>query len=91
MSIKTIEIICIPCSRCASLIEMIGAAVRLVEKKYKTKIDYEFKFTKNLRGADKYSVNASKKPLLIINGHTEGAGNMKADAVNAKILQIHCE
>jgi hypothetical protein len=91
MSIEKIEIICKPCDKCAALIEMITESIVFIEKQHKIKINYKFKFTKHLRDIGRYSVNASKAPLLIINGYTEGAGNMKPDVVRATLTRIHTE
>jgi hypothetical protein len=91
MAIKTIEIICRPCSRCKRLTEIVKRSIRGLEVQYQTKIIYEFKITTNLVEAAKYSMNISKRPLLIINGHAEGAGNMEPAAVTARIRKIHME
>jgi len=70
---------------------MITKSIVALEKQYKIKIDYKFKFTKHLRDIGKYSVSASKAPLLIVNGYTEGAGKMKPDIVKAVLAKIHAE
>ena len=73
------------------MVEMVTESIVSLEKQYKLKINYKFKFTKHLRDIGRYSVSASKAPLLVINGYTEGAGNMKPDVVKATLARIHAE
>ncbi len=89
MAIKSIEVICLPCPRCEFIIRKLNEAIRSLEYSYKIKIKYEFKHTKNIRNIEKYSVNASQTPVVLINGSVEFAGRIEAATIIPKLDSIH--
>jgi glutaredoxin len=74
MSIKSIEVICIPCAKCERMKKMIIEEIKAIEVHNRVKIAYDFKHTANLRDMAKYSVNASQTPIVVINGQVELCG-----------------
>jgi hypothetical protein len=89
MPIRTIEIMCVPCSKCELVTGFITNAIKAIEFKNKLKIAYEFKHTPNLMQATKYSVNPSQTPIVIINGEVAFAGQVTPDIVKKKLETIH--
>lgn len=89
MPIKSIEIICIPCSQCEKLRKNIEEIIKGIELQNKTKIFYEFKHTPHLRDISKYSLNPSQAPAVIVNGNVEMAGNIERLALKRKLEAMH--
>ena len=87
--IRTIEVICIPCQKCKILKEAIEFAKKTIERKYKITLNYEIKFTPNLKDVAKYSVNAAQAPIMVVNGNVELCGQVRRDAVVAKLDYLH--
>lgn len=82
MSIKSIEIICIPCQKCEYVEIKVREAIKTIEMENKIKIPFEFKHTVNLLNTNKYSLKPSQTPIVLVNGSVEFAG--KIDPVTIK-------
>ena len=89
MSINSIEIMCVPCSKCEQMKRLITDAVKQIETQNRIKINYDFKHTPHLRDASQYSVNPSQAPIVLINGSVELSGSATKDLVDRKMLAIH--
>ena len=89
MSIKSIEIICLPCFKCEQLKNKIPELIKAIEIQNKTKISYEFKHTPDLRGISRYSLNPSQTPAIIINGNVELAGQIEPAVLKKKLESMH--
>jgi hypothetical protein len=89
MSINTIEIICIPCSKCERVKNNLMQAIKNIEVKYKTKIIYELKQTPNLQNITRYNLNPSQAPAVLVNGNPEFAGNIETINIQNKLDMIH--
>jgi hypothetical protein len=89
MAIKSIEVICMPCAKCDLVKKMILEEVKAIELQNKIKITYDFKHTTDLRAADKYSVNISQAPIIVINGQVELAGQVQRPAIKNKLVSIN--
>jgi len=89
MSIKSIEIMCIPCPKCELVKKFITESIKAIEVKNNIRIIYEFKHTPNLIQASQYSVNASQTPIVIINGTVAFAGQVTPDIVKKKLESMH--
>lgn len=89
MPIKTIEIICLPCSKCDQVKKMITEIIQEIEEQYKIRLTYEFKYTPNLQEANKYSVNIAKTPIVVINGRVELAGQITLETVRTTLMNLH--
>jgi len=86
MPIRSIEVICIPCDKCERAKRTIMDVIKGIEIQKKTKIVYDFRHNPSLQGLDKYSINASQAPAILINGTLEFAGRVDAGALRAKLL-----
>lgn len=89
MPIKSIEIICPPCKKCAGLESKIAEIVKSIGVIYKIDINYEFKHTINLREIQKYSLNASQTPVILVNNAVEFAGKIDIVLLRRKLENIH--
>ena len=89
MPIQSIEIICIPCSKCEQIKNIIFQEIKNIELQNKIKMNYSFKHTVDLGDMAKYSVNASQTPIVVINGHVELAGPAAQQFVKNKLEQLH--
>ena len=89
MPIKTIEIICTPCAKCAPIKPKIDEIIRGLEMVNKVKIVYEFKQTPNLREISKYALNPSQAPVVVINGNVEMAGPVNMLILKNKLEAIN--
>jgi len=89
MAIKTIEVICIPCQKCERLLKQIENTIKSMELQKKIKIDYQIKHTCQIKEINKYSLNPSQVPALIINGNLELAGHIEPLVLRAKLESIH--
>ena len=76
---KTIEIICKPCPKCALLKEKIQNILSCLQQKYNVKIVYELKHNPDLRAAEMLGYPANQTPVVLIDGHVEFAGNVKEE------------
>jgi len=85
MPIKKIEVICLPCHRCEFVINKIRNEIRSLEYEYKIKIKYEFIHNTNLKHMQRYSVNASQTPVVLINDSVEFAGRIEATSIRPKL------
>jgi hypothetical protein len=68
---------------------MIGEAVKAIELQNKIKIVYDFKHTIHLRDVNRYSVNASQAPVVIINGKVELTGQPLPAVLKNKLEAIN--
>jgi hypothetical protein len=89
VSIKSIEMICVPCPKCDDLENKIRYLVKNIETIHKTKIIYEFKITRDLRGISQLSLNPSQTPVLIINGTVEFAGRIDLILLRQRLEALH--
>ncbi|MGE5280108.1 MAG: thioredoxin family protein [Deltaproteobacteria bacterium] len=89
MSIRTVEIVCLPCQKCEAVRRAIMEAVKNLEIQNKIQIVYDFKHSTNLKDLAKYSVNAAQTPVVIINGQVEFAGLIETGMVRKKLEGIH--
>jgi len=85
MSIRTIEVICVPCQKCEKVMRAITEAVKHIEIENKVKIVYDFKHTTSFIGLDRYSVNAAQAPIVVINGVVECTGQVEAPVLRKKL------
>lgn len=85
MSIKTIEVICIPCHKCQILKNRVDEIIKNLELRYRIKIFYEYKHTPHLKDIARYSINPSQTPAVIINGNLELAGNIEYTVLKMKL------
>lgn len=85
MSIKNIEIVCIPCGKCEQLKANIQEIVKGLELKNRVKIIYDFKHTTSLREISNFGINPSQTPALIINGELEAAGRINIAVLRNKL------
>lgn len=88
MSIKTIEIICVPCDKCERAKRLISNTIKDIEIQNKTKILYEFKHTPTLQNLAQYSINASQTPAIVVNGTVELSGRFDSVALKNKLLSL---
>ena len=86
--LRTIEIMCIPCAKCEAAKKIILKEIEQIELRNKIKLKYEFKHTPNFHEKDKYSVNTSQAPIVIINGQVELCGVMTPDIVAKKLHRM---
>jgi glutaredoxin len=91
MSINSIEVICPPCPKCERLKGLIKQVIGQMETQFKTKIIYNFKHTVDLREVSQLSVNASKTPIVVINGQVELAGGIEMGVLKSKLLAFHAQ
>ena len=89
MAIRTIEIMCIPCSKCAQLKSAISTIIKDIEQRNKIKITYSLIHTPHLRNVSNYAVNASQAPIVIINGSAEFTGVTSLGLLKTKLESIH--
>lgn len=89
MSINSIEIMCIPCSKCEQMKKLITDSIKQIETQNRIKITYDLKHTPHLRDATQHSVNPSQAPIVLINGGVEISGLATKDLVDKKLLAIH--
>ncbi len=89
MSIKTIEVICVPCDKCKGLEARIRQLVKSIEMIHKVKIPFEFKQTTSLRDLAQYSVNPSQTPVVIVNGIVEFAGKLDIILLRHRLEAVH--
>lgn len=89
MSIKSIEIICLPCKKCEGLEVKIREMVKNIEMINKIKIPFEFKHTTNLLTISQYSLNPSQTPVIIINGIVEFAGKFDPILTKLRLEALH--
>ena len=76
MPIETIEMICLPCKKCEGLEHRIREMIKSIAMIKRIQIPFQFKHTTNLSGIDRYSLNPSQTPALLINGKVEFAGRI---------------
>lgn len=91
MAIKSIEIICIPCKKCADLEIRIHEIIKCVEMINKIKIPFEFKHITDIRNISKYNLNPSQTPAVLFNGKVEFAGHIDLILVRRKLESLHRE
>ena len=89
MAIKTIEVICLPCQKCAGLEMKIREMIKSIEMVNKVKIPFEFKHTTTLLTIAQYSLNPSQTPIVIINGIVEFAGRLDLVLLRRRLEAIH--
>ncbi|OIO36457.1 MAG: hypothetical protein AUJ74_02480 [Candidatus Omnitrophica bacterium CG1_02_44_16] len=89
MSIKTIEMICIPCQKCVGIEAKVREMVKGIELINKIKIPFEFKHTTKLLNISQYSLNPSQTPAIIINGIVEFAGGFDPILMKRRLEAIH--
>ena len=89
MAIRTIEIMCIPCSKCAQLETEIRRIIQHIEQVNNIKIPYTFRHTTNLQYISNYALQPSQTPVVIINGCVESAGNVIPTLLKMKLESIH--
>lgn len=77
MALRSIEIICAPCVKCADAERRIKQAIKGLELMNKAKYAYDFKKTADLRRISQYSAGVIT-PLIIINGTLEFSGKLPA-------------
>ena len=89
MPIKSIEIICLPCQKCAGLEARIREMIKTLEMVNKIKIPFEFKHTIKLTGISQYSLNPSQTPAIVINGVVEFAGRVDQMVLKRRLEAIN--
>jgi hypothetical protein len=89
VAIRTVEVICMPCSKCEGLEKKIRGIITEISIQNKMKIAFEFKSTQNLKDIAQYSVNASQAPLIIINGQLEFSGRFDMILLKKRLTSIH--
>ena len=89
MDIKSIEIICLPCQKCAGLEAKIRDMIKNIEMINKIKIPFELKHTTKLLTISQYSLNPSQTPAIIINGIVEFAGKFDLILMRHRLEAIH--
>jgi hypothetical protein len=89
MSIKSIEVICLPCQKCAGLEAKIREMIKSIEMINKVKIPFEFKHTTKLLTVSQYSLNPSQTPAIIINGIVEFAGRFDGILMRRRLEALH--
>jgi hypothetical protein len=90
-AIKTIKIICKPCSFCKELDSRLKNAISKIEQEYKVKISYKHIHSKIITGIEKLSVSAASMPIVLINGKTELAAGRSIPSekiLKNKLLEI---
>ena len=90
MSIRSVEIICRPCPKCANLEPIIRQIVKNIEMFHRVKISFDYKHTVDFKEISKYSLNVSQMPVILINGNVEFAGKMDVLLLKKKFDSIHC-
>jgi len=88
MAVFNIEIICRRCSKCEFIELKLCEAIRQLEYKYQTKIDYELKLNEDLREMNKFALNASQRPVVLVNGNVEFAGRIQTRFIKTKLDSI---
>jgi hypothetical protein len=88
MPILSIEIICRKCSKCEYIEAKLRESIRHLEYKYKIKIPCQIKLNENIREMEKYALNASQRPVVLINGNVEFAGRIHVRFMKAKMDSI---
>ena len=81
----TFEIICRKCPKCEFIELKLREAVRQLEYQYQREIHYELKLNEDLREIKKYSLNASQRPVVLVNGNVEFAGNIQTRFIRVKL------
>lgn len=89
MSVRSIEIICIPCNKCSGLEAKIREAIKKIELTYKLKMPFEFKTTPHLRDLARYSLNPSQAPIILVNDKVEFAGKIEPMLLQKRLEAIH--
>jgi len=89
MSIKTIEVMCLPCPKCEQLRDKIAQVIKGIEMQNKVKIPYEFKHTPHLKDISKYSLGPSQAPVVIINGKVEFAGRVELPVLKMRLEVVN--
>ena len=89
MAIKSVEVICLPCPKCAGLEMKIKEMVKSIGMINKIAINFEYKQTTSLRDISKYSLNPSQTPAILINGVVEFAGKLDMILVRRGLEAIH--
>jgi hypothetical protein len=89
MSIKTVEIICLPCAKCNAAKNIIIQAIKNLEHKYKIHIAYELIHTPHLKDISKYALNPSQTPAILVNGNPEFCGAIKPEVIGVRLDAIH--
>ena len=89
MAIKSIEVICLPCQKCAGLEAEIREMIKSIEMINKIKIPFVFKHTTTLLTIFQYSLNPSQTPAIIINGIVEFAGKFDLILMRRRLEAIH--
>jgi hypothetical protein len=85
MAVFKIEIICRKCSKCEFIELKLREAIKQLEYQYKINIPCEFKLNENIRDIDRYAINASQKPVVLINGNVEFAGRIQTRFIKFKL------
>ena len=67
----------------------IRDAVTSIELKYKVKISYEFIYTPNLTNLNRYGLNPTQIPAVLVNGRPEFGGAMEPRLVAKKLDLLH--
>ncbi|OGX19032.1 MAG: hypothetical protein A3K83_00555 [Omnitrophica WOR_2 bacterium RBG_13_44_8b] len=88
MAVFNIEIICRKCSKCEFIELKLREAIRQLEYKYQTKIDYELKINEDLREMNKFALSASQRPVVVVNGNVEFAGRIMTRFLKSKLDSI---
>jgi len=88
MPIQSVEIICIPCSKCANLEQKIRDIVKTIAITNKAKIVFEVKTTIKLTNLSNYSLNSSQTPAILINGNVEIAGRVDLILLKRRLTAI---
>jgi len=89
MSIRTVEIVCLPCDKCERAKRLILETIKSIELQNKVKITYEFKHTPTIHDLAKYSINASQTPAIVINGNVELSGRVDATALKNRLIALY--
>ena len=89
MPIRTIEVVCPPCFKCEKMKKNIKDAIAAIELRYKIRISYELMHTPHLRDINKYGLNPSQIPAVLVNGRPEFGGIMEPKLIEKKLDLIH--
>lgn len=89
MAIRSVEIICLPCSKCSQLKTVIANIIKTIEMQSKTKILFDMRITPNLQNITNYGLSPAQTPVLLINGIVECAGSVDQGVVKSKLISAH--
>ena len=90
-AIKSIKIICRPCSFCRELERRLENAISAIEQEYKIKLHYKYHYNTKLKDIEKLSVNMASMPVIVINGRTEFASGHRLPTekiIKYKLLEL---